>query len=113
MAGASEETGVTPSNNDLESFWRSLKETMLTDRRVGHHKLLEYVFPQMLFLLEPDYTGPAHRRGENIDRGSLLGAAAILGGSTQPVHQKSYGRWLVNQSATKEVSVLGLLTADC
>ena len=63
---------MTPSNNDLESFWRTLKETMLTDQRVGHRKLLEYTFPQMLFLLYPDYTGPPFRRSDGVERKSTL-----------------------------------------
>ena len=45
--GASEEVGVTCSNNDIESFWRNLKANMLTSRRVGHRMLLEDVFPKM------------------------------------------------------------------
>ena len=109
---------MTPSNNDLESFWRTLKETMLTDQRVGHRKLLEYTFPQMLFLLYPDYTGPPFRRSDGVERKSLLSAATILQGSKTPVFQRAYGLWFVNQSACQAVSprlaaYCRLLTADC
>ena len=60
--GASEETGVTPNNNDIESFWELVKHVMLEGTRVGHRQLLEETFPQMLFLLSPEYVGGVNNR---------------------------------------------------
>lgn len=76
--GASEEIGVTPNNNPLEAYWRAMKGHMCTGTRVGHTKLITYVFPHVLFLTACDYCGPPDRGVHHLAGGSLSGAAELL-----------------------------------
>lgn len=101
--GASEETGVTSSNNDIETFWKIMKTFMCMRTRVGHRKLLEYVFPQMLFLMTPDYSGPPSRRSNYIHPGSRLNASAVYLGSDVPMVARAQGLYIVN--ARRSLSV--------
>ncbi len=102
-AGASEETGVTCSNNDIESFWRKLKTSMLTARRVGHRQLLEEVFPKMLFLVAQEHVGDPTRTSSHVSADTLNAASAIYNGSKTPIWQHAHGTWLVNSQAYKAV----------
>lgn len=104
--GASEETGVTCSNNDLESFWRSLKSSMLTSKRVGHRKLLEDVFPKMVFLVAQGHVGPPTRTSHHISANTRDAAHQIYVGSKTPIYQHALGIWLVNSQHYAQVCVL-------
>ena len=112
--GASEEVGVLPSNNDIESFWKALKTNMLAQVRVGHRALLEHVFPQMLFLLSPDWTGPPWRSSTFVDASCMRNAGKLAYGCTQPVAVPTVANeppmYVVNALSHAEVSPRGTVT---
>ncbi len=103
-SGASEEVGVTCSNNDIESFWRNLKANMLTSRRVGYRMLLEDVFPKMVFLVAQDHVGPPTRTSDHLSASTQDAAYAIFTGSKSPLHTHADGIWLVNSQHYAKVS---------
>ena len=71
---------MTPNNNDLESFWKTCKGTMLVEQRVGHRALLEKVFAQMLYLMDPDWIGPATRCSAHVASASYKKAVGLWDG---------------------------------
>ena len=71
---------------------------------MGHRKLLEQIFPQMLFLVSDNYVGKPTRVTDHLDAGSVERANTVASASEVPMlaHGAS---WLVNTWAARQVSV--------
>ncbi len=79
---------------------------MLTSKRVGHRKLLEDVFPKMVFLVAQGHVGPPTRTSHHISANTRDAAHQIYVGSKTPIYQHALGIWLVNSQHYAQVCVL-------